>query len=690
MPFIGAIAGAIASAIGAIGSAIGAIATAVGSAVGSAIISAASVVGSVFKEIGQKVGGALGAMFHVAGTVLAEIDSNIAKTLDTVNKVTTTVDKSIQSFLKPIQELFGTLNQVLTSINKDYVAVSALTAEIKADVHNGIQGLIAIPGAISGALTNIDAVTGRAFDKLQAGQTDIATKVLVPGIGDKVSNSVGTVADLLKPITASNYNLPEDFGKEALAGCPTGSYADFVAQMAKKYFPDATDWLTKVGHVIIGSAAIADYLVASVHNIIRCVEQQANRDNPVEAVSPQDAVEAMYRGTITRKQAEAEAANSAINPSRFDLLAKNALWLPGVRETLQLYYRGAIDKAGADALLEKLKVDKTIAEAVDKAFLEPINPREAMQMENRIVLGKAGFLKGSLGSDPPGDALRQYQMRFVDPAVSYYDWAAHWDIPDMDWWLTGWARGVIDEKAVRDAATIRNIPAELHDALFPVWQEIIPLWLLPDVLGAGQMSESEAIAYAQKIGIEPESAKILVQYGLSKAKATVGALGAQLAGISATNAREMYVDGIINEATYLQLLIDHGYTQEAAQLTVDLENQKQALAARKTYVTNIIAEVDAGLITEQQMIDDLYAKGYTPVEVATATNKVKSAKVAKAKLPTRAELTDMLKVGVLTGDQWLSYMQQIGYAVDVAMLYYNLEVAQHGQPQNPITTTGGS
>ena len=153
--------------------------------------------------------------------------------------------------------------------------------------------------------------------------------------------------------------------------------------------------------------------------------------------------------------------------------------------------------------------------------------------------------------------------------------------------------------------------------LVRVFQRTIEMWMIPDIVATGIMDHATAVAYARYIGMGERDADLLVQYGESKAKAPAAGQAAELAKISAAQAGQMFDDAIIDRNTYIEILLAHGFSQQAAELTVALDVQKGAIASRKATATQLVAQVDLGQITEAAMTSELYRLGYSAGEVAT-------------------------------------------------------------------------
>ena len=663
MGFIPAIIGIIASAtstVAGIASTVGgAIASTVGEVAGSVAGISASVVDSVTSSASAAIsalGGGAGDLFNFlnkaidsAGQVEKSVVSPIAGFID---KVSTFVNKINDELVKPITD------SVLTT----YTAVENLIGELHADVHGGIKGILAIPDAIAGALTAVDAQLGRAMQELGLANKEVVTGSLLPGMGTIFSGPLGSIATAASGLSGSKLNLLSEIGQVQLSNCLDSSVFQSKLERATNALSENQGIVGEFGRLLMTLFWALPYLAESVKNDITCFAQSVNEKNPVELLGLAQIVRAQYRGILSASEASTEAARLGLSSDRLKVLRENEAFLPGPSDAFTMFFRGVIQQDQLDAVLSKQALSPSDIAALQAIFIEPVSARETLGLYARKQAGEANFLPSSLGAPVPGEITAAYPPRRLSPDQAKLDWLAHWKIPQLEWWFTAWSRGMRTKEEFQLAAQAENIPPDVIDDMIPIFQETIQLWMIPDILAAGLMSDAEALAYLHYIGVGDSDAIILLKWGQSKAKAPVAAQAADLAKISTGVAGTMYADGIIDQATYNEILLEHGYSPDAAALTIQLEGQKAALAARKTFVTGLVDEVNAGVLSEQDAISRLFAQGFTAAEVAAATIRIKTVKTAKAKFPSQAELDAFRKNGIIDQSAWASGYGVLGYA----------------------------
>ena len=635
--------------------------------------------------INSAVSAAQTASTNIASTIFGNLASGLGKAIEVVTQQVDKVLTAVNKFIKPIADLFTKIDTLFQSIAHLYQTITTLIDTIKAEASQGIEGILAIPGTIANALTSVESQTMRGIAAINAGTASTTKDILIPGMSSSIGDPLKNIHDVFATPTETDFDLTQGFDPQRLETC--GVSADYSAhvQRIQQGLLKPAKMVDYLGKVLADVGWLGLYLEAAVVADAECVKQIARSSNPSELLGVGDVLEAYYRGVVSLADAEKEVEKRGFSPDRFQVLRENLKFLPALRETFLLFWRGIITQQDRDAVLAKLHLSPNDIHAFEELIPEPPNPREVIPALVRTDTAATGFLRTSLTSIPPDSVRNKYLPLGLHPDRANLDWIMHWRLPDPDWWLTGYVRGIISEDDYKNAAVAGNYPSEILDNLLPIYQETVQQWMIPDILALGLLNEADAATYLHYIGMTDRDAKVLIQFGLAKAKAPVAAAAAGLQSISAANAKSMLEDGIIEGPTYIAILEAHGYSVEAAQLMEALTKQQIDLTSNKTYITDLVDEVNAGLITETQMVSDLAGKGFTQAQILAAVLKVKKAKVANAKQPTKADFNDFLKYGLISGDDYIKGLITIGYSAQWSIDYYNLEVIQHGAPAQPAT-----
>jgi len=467
-----------------------------------------------------------------------------------------------------------------------------------------------------------------------------------------------------------------------------------------------TGWIESIMQFIMGILYGGDYIAARVSASVKPTAQQANRDAPYDLLGVSDAINAHRRGFIDQADLDHEIRSQGIDPGRQEVLYRLTNFLFGPRDAVDLYargiiardvfdrlmsdnnlnpdqvgeleelmsrilsppeaitlnYRGELSDADTVKMLEANRVPQDVRNLLITLAQSPVAPRPYLATEGIRAATSTNFLSGTLNNPPPQDVLDYYHKAQRPDTDAVVDWLLHWDIPPPRWWTSAVFRGRRTKEEAFEAFRALNIPEELWNDQFSIDEELPPVWLVPDVLASGVWPKDHAVETFKKLGFSDYNANILADYGLSKSKTSKATTADSLQKLSLSNAATLFEDGAIDMPTYIQVLSDHGYSQEAAQLTAELTLIKLQQQERKDYADNLAAEVQLGITTFDSALSSLYEHGYTEAEVAKYSVAMQRARRKAEQLPPRAELDKMLKKGVIDLPTWEQAYRELGYS----------------------------
>lgn len=679
MSFLGGIVSAIGSVAGSLFGIGGDVAGGIGNAINGIASTVGNIAGAVTSSLEASAGAAFDALTTSAGDVFKTVEGGIGEAANAISDVIGPIKSFVDKTTEVVTELNDNVIKPITdTVLKTYTEMDNLIKTLHTDLHGGIKGLLAIPDAIANALTAVDAQLSRAMQELGLANKEMVTSTLLPGFSSIFAGPLGNIATGVGSLGGNKINLLNQIGQIQLASCLDASVFQTKLETVTDALKGNEGFVGEIGKMLMTIFWALPYLAESVKNDIECFQQGVNQKNPVALLGLGTIVKAFYRGILSSESAATEAAKLGLSGDRLKVLQEVEAFLPGPAESIEMMYRGVISAEQLEQVLAKQALSPDDVAALSAIFIAPVDPRENLQMYARQQAASANFLPESLGSGPPGTVTNLYPPAKRSPDQAKLDWLAHWKVPELQWWFTAWTRGMRTMEEFRLAAQAENIPFDVIDDMIPVFQEPIQLWMIPDMLGAGLMSDQEALAYLHYIGQDDSSALLMVKYGHTKLKAPAAAHAAELAGLSAALAKTMFDDGILDEAQYGEVLAEHGYSSEAVAAMLALAKQQLAVSTLKAKISGIVDQVNVGQMTATDAISAIYALGATDQQVDAAVLRIKSAKTANAKMPGRGELDDFLKSGVITKDQWAAGYSALGYSDDWIPIFLNYLEVKNG------------
>jgi hypothetical protein len=613
---------------------------------------AATVGSEITKLTGSSTVGSLASDFiSGAGSLIADVEKFIGPLLtyakDVLDEVTAIDNKYIIPFT--------------TIITKEYDTVTGTIGVIQTLAHEGLQGILAIPQALSSAFSSLTSGAIKAAELTSTSQTSIAKDILTPaiavGVGEPIANFGKTFDAFAKPaLQGVGYQRPVNIESGSTVDT-VGTLLATQALALKNEGGLINDFWAGVYDVIGWFLKTAGGFEAA----LRVAAFEGNKTARPEPMEQGEALEAWRRGIIDAASLGDELAFRGFSDARIAALKELVQWIPSIREALDMFYRNIISADNLNHILSQHGLNQTDVRSMMDVILEPVNPREAIAANGRKAMADEGWLPNSLGTTVPEEYKALYPPRLANPNIGILDWLEHWKIPDIEWWFVAYFRKLVTKDDVINAAKAENWPVEVINNMFSVRQELIQEWMIPDILASGVMTDQESLDYMSYAGIEPHSAAILLKWGKTKANATTGAKALTLADKFESASKAMFQDGLINKDEYNLLLLDMGFNTEQASLLTGLAQHEIDIASRKTFANLLIRKVLVGEITLQDMQSQLLSQGFTNTETGNYVTQVNTALSDNAKFPTTAEALDMLKKGILTIPQAFTALQTMGW-----------------------------
>lgn len=621
---------------------------------GSTLNKVSGLVGSELTKLtGSSVVGQIGSsIINGVGSLVVDFEKYFGPLISFAEKVFTDIQQIDNKYIIPLT----------TTLTKEYDTVSGTISVIKSLTHEGLQGILAIPTAISTAFKSLESGAVAAADITNTNQSSLVKEDLVPsitkGVGEPIANFAEMFHMFSKPILTGVGALPSVSLSESIKN---NTFNSLIQARMQKLTDEGgfwnSFWAAFYDAIQFLLDAVGDVEAAATAST--ALGMKAGRPEPM---TPGEALEAWLRGIISNDDVDNELAFRGYSAERTQALKDLKLWIPDIREAIDMYYRRVISGDDMRKVLAKHGIHKTDADALLAVVLEPVNPREAIAANGRQAMKDAGWLPHSLGTDVPAEFTALYTPRFANPNIGKLDWLEHWKLPDIEWWFVAYFRNLVTKEDVINAANAENWPQEVIDKMFAVRQELIQEWMIPDILSSGILSEQQALEYMSYAGIEPHSAQILLQWGLKKANQTNAQKALSLADKFEAASKAMFQDGIINKDEYNLLLLDQGFNTEQAALMVELAQHELDLAARKTFADLQIKRVLTGQIPLSTMQSELYSEGFTETEVNRYVTQVQTAMSDTTKFPTTAEALDLMKKGIITPAQCAEALRVMGWA----------------------------
>jgi hypothetical protein len=709
------------------------------------------------------------AILDELGGLTTSIQQGIQYSYQSLGGVVAGIEQGIQTTLGGVANAVG--NSIFNSLNPAVIALSGIAAEIARQI-GGLAGSIAtavanviplIIGAITGQLNPIAAFLGGILDvltgKIAGITTDVGTiATTLGGLGTTLDTVLLHYEQWNQQFVESQTGYPDggslhkDFSAlwQALAGLSvflpaaatvkvsdriTTTCAGANIDAIKNY---AADFPFLEGGFWAAFAHSAWALFLDIAKVIPTafkyweeLKIDIDQSCPNERLQPTAIVDAVLRGFLTQTQAEAEAAQGNLNRDRLKVLQDLAIqqltqgqlteakyrkiitdadftsamaaqgYTPGQIGTLaalavnripveQLWYlrrRQLIDEPTLKAALGALQYDQVQQDALAALSFRPPNVTESIDG----VASQAALQQVGLGELANGSAIPEYvsvagQNEGLDAETTALRWFGHWNVGSIASYITLYFRGLISIETLTAVMGKNFIPQQLVTTLVESSRPLVQYRTISNMLRIGQIDVQTAGKLLLQHGYSQENAQLLITYAQRPGAAVAAKKAQALHAVSLGIAKREYIDGAISENDYYQILLQHGYTIEGANAEIAVENANQAMLTRKANAQLVVDEYGAGLINQQTALAQLAVLGLTANEFAKYTHRIRAFRAKSAKHPTEAELNDFRKVGIIDADVYTQQLKMIGYTDQVAGWFTEWRVSTSTTPTATSST----
>jgi len=401
-------------------------------------------------------------------------------------------------------------------------------------------------------------------------------------------------------------------------------------------------------------------------------------------ISVSEMLELYRRGEIEKKDFIKYLHNHGIREEDASQILKLAERLLGAGDLVELLYRKKIDEETYYNEMKKLGITREKADYIRELYKFIPSPTDFIRFAVRDVFNEAIVKKYGYDEEFPEGIVPFAEMRGMDRQTLLWYWRAHWELPsptaafEMIHRLnpevlntpTSTGGKMIDkygkmgldtsnlETTIEDVRTLLKIadyPKYWRDRLAALAFQPLTRVDLRRIYELGLINEVELKARLMELGYSSEDADLMVEfykaYKLSQEK-----------DFNKSEILKLYKLRAIKREEALQMLQNLGYSIEEADYLLQLEDYKYYQEWIEERVKTLEIRYMRGLIDLQQLHDELNSLGLPAEEVAVYLEEAQRKKLQAEKMPSKEDLINMFKSGVLSVEEFKMYMQRLGYS----------------------------
>lgn len=353
---------------------------------------------SIENGVNSLFGGVKDGLAYLAGLIKDNVSAMVGFITDHIGKIVDTVKDVFNNVLVPVfnhidtvlttvtDVLNKTIIPVFQAISQTYNQTVSLIDAIKADVHNGIQGILQLPSDLANSLSSIDASIERALAQVGLKKSD-GTSVFLDYTGkdsvwdrlQHIGKGVAVLGQIDKQavtfkdfVHLSEPDLSRAGSKaiDALIGEIATLLGDLVSggtrsiEALKSTIPIAPLLLGIETGSWIGTWELIKSLDRLFEPFYKFAEEDIAAKAGLSKLGVGDALNAWRRGIINDDDVKEDLAVRGWDSTRIRVLKDLQKYVVDIHTALDMHFRGIIDKAELTSTLAQSGVTEPQRDAL--------------------------------------------------------------------------------------------------------------------------------------------------------------------------------------------------------------------------------------------------------------------------------------------------------------------------------------
>ena len=447
--------------------------------------------------------------------------------------------------------------------------------------------------------------------------------------------------------------------------------------------------LSLLGGMAMGMASTP--LTAALQPITVDVEQRAWAFHPVKQSDVITLINLYMRGLITKEEFINRMKENGYDEKKAEEYFNVAQQILNANELIQAKWRGIIDEKEYYRRMAANGYDKETADVLEHVMKYYPSPEDFIRFAVRDVFNPDRVRKYQLDIEFPTEIVKYAEEAGMDADILKWYWMAHWELPSPEQVLrmvNMLQPAVLDTRLPDgtrygdkyrdfgiDPDKIRTDYNDLSEYLAmadisPYWRDRFKALTFPPltrvdlrrIYELGLISDEELRARLLELGYSFKDAERLMEfYKMYKHRA-----GRTLTRTMITRA---YIEHILTRNDAINMLEQIGYSKDEAEFIIKLEEAKERDKEIKEEVQALTELYKKGAITLDELKSKLQSLNLPDLTVEYYLAKAQRVKKKTVKLPSKHDLIEWLKKGIITEDEFTKIMRQIGYPDEFIQKY---------------------
>ncbi len=377
-----------------------------------------------------------------------------------------------------------------------------------------------------------------------------------------------------------------------------------------------------------------------------------------------DLIEFTLRGIITPETYVEEMSKLGFSPfliSKF-LEASEKLLSPEI--VIRAMWRGLYLEGSLEKLKNELKKQGWSEEKInlyEKVSRFYPSPDDFIRFMVRDTFNEEIVRKYGYDEDYPKEIESFVQKSGVDPEWVRHFWRSHWVLPSPTMGYEMLHRGIITKEELNDLLKIADYPPFWREKLIRLSYEPFTRVDIRRMYKLGILTREEVKKAYQEIGYDEEKAEKLTEFTIRDVKEERKVENKEITEPTRSAILQQYKLRLINRNQAMELLKNLDYSEEIADFYLDIVDyqleeekiEKYISAYRKLYLNDLVSDNDVIQFLNKLNLPDEY--------ISNLIFLWDIEKIPKPSLPSKTDLTDWYKKGLISDEEFIQEMKKLNY-----------------------------
>lgn len=333
-----------------------------------------------------------------------------------------------------------------------------------------------------------------------------------------------------------------------------------------------------------------------------------------------------------------------------------------MHDYISIWRRGELSETDLDDKLRQMHMDdRTILQAKTASLYFPSAP-DLIRFAVREVYTPDILSKFGAMEDLPSQYLQEATKAGLTEEHAKNYWAAHWELPSAQMGFQMLHRRIIDEDTLKLLLRSLDVMPYWRDALVKLSYNPLTRVDVRRMYKLGVLNEDEVTDSYLDRGYSPDNAQRMTEF-------TVAYEADELTGITRASVMSSYQKGIITEEQLKTYLEGFGYQPGVVDFYMSIARFEKESEVIDVIVNEVKQRYLAGMYTMANARNELLKYDLPASYVSQIMGELEVKQSQKARIPSRSDLENWLKMNLIKDKDYHARMSQLGYSRDDIEMY---------------------